>query len=216
MSRIFFAKIFFLINLFLSFFLTQVVYAECNIEFEWSPNPESYVEGYRIHYGNSQGGPYDHVFDAGSPNPVNGKIIATISGISEGTWYFVVTAYDSEYESEYSDEVSFYCHTDDVENSVPIIGSFSAAPNPADNPRRQIDFTVSASDPDGDDLSYTIDFGDGSSSTSGSTATHAYTAKGTYTAKAMVSDGQGHTVEETIQVTVNDSRPTKVTGVGVQ
>ena len=91
--------------------------------------------------------------------------------------------------------------------------TFSAAPNPANNPHRKIDFNVQASDPDGDALTFTIDFGDSSSSTSGSSATHAYTSKGTYSVKATVSDGHGHNVEKIIQVTVNDAVPAKPTNV---
>ena len=106
-------------NHFLTFLLSLIffaanAYAACDVEFEWTANPESYVEGYKIHYGNNQGGPYDHVFDAGKPAAVDGKIKATIPQLPTGTWYFVATAYDSEYESEYSAEVSFVCQDQDI------------------------------------------------------------------------------------------------------
>ena len=102
----------------LIFFATNA-YAACDVEFEWTPNPESYVQGYKIHYGNNQGGPYDHVFDAGNPPAVDGKIKATIPQLPTGTWYFVATAYDSEYESEYSTEVSFVCQDETEDNTPP-------------------------------------------------------------------------------------------------
>ncbi|HTF97459.1 MAG TPA: PKD domain-containing protein [Cellvibrio sp.] len=54
------------------------------------------------------------------------------------------------------------------------------------------DLTVNANcstDPDGNPLSYSWDFGDGSSAT-GATALHAYTASGTYTVKLTVSDSK--------------------------
>ncbi len=190
-------------------FFTANAYAACDVEFEWTANPESYVEGYKIHYGNNQGGPYDHVFDAGNPAAVDGKIKATIPQLPTGRWYFVATAYDSEYESEYSTEVSFVCQSGSSSNQAPSISSFTVAPNPADNPKRNISFVVQASDPDGDVLSYTIDFGDGSAVASASSATHAYTSGGTYTVKAAVSDGNGHNVERNIQVTIKDPPPVK-------
>ena len=112
-------------NLFFIFFINFIlfctidVYAACDVEFEWTPNPESYVQGYKIHYGNYQGGPYDHVFDAGKPAAVDGKIKATIPQLPTGIWYFVATAYDSEYESEYSAEVSFVCQDGAEDNTPP-------------------------------------------------------------------------------------------------
>jgi len=42
---------------------------------------------------------------------------------------------------------------------------------------------------------------------------HTYEAKGTYTATVTVSDGHGHSVSETLQVTVNDIPPAKPTNV---
>ncbi|MCY3023977.1 MAG: PKD domain-containing protein [Planctomycetota bacterium] len=57
---------------------------------------------------------------------------------------------------------------------------------------------VSPSDPDGDPLTITYDYGDGSSDTTG---THVYTTPGTYTITVTVSDG-GSTVTTQITITV--------------
>ena len=308
-QSIFPKKNYFIFFLILISLCAESVYAACNVKFEWTPNPETYVQGYKIYYGPTKGGPYTEVFDAGKPEVENDKMTATIQALPSGTWYFVATAYYNENESEYSTEINFVCQEEDptilpppsnlnalpgnsidlswssvsgadgynvyrstvsgsgysringqtpvistsyvdhnttpgttyyyvvtsvdsaggesvyssevsatepLGNQAPSISTFSAAPNPAKNPHRSIDFSVQASDPDGDVLSYIIDFGDGSSSSSSSSAAHAYSAKGTYTAKTTVSDGQGHSVEKTIQVTVNDNKPTKVTGVQAQ
>ena len=291
---------------FLLFFLPGTVYASCNVTFEWTPNKEAYIQGYRIHYGTKQNGPYDQIFNAGNPVAINGKIRVTISDLDEGTWYFVATAYDGDYESEYSAEVSFTCQessashlsppdtltaipadsidlswssvsgavgynvyrsttsgsgyvkingsspvtgtsyvdqntnpgttyyyvvtsvdsagkesayskeahaTEPGGNKAPTLTSINAVPNPAGNPRRNITFTVSASDSDGDPLSYRINFGDGTSSSSGSTVNHAYNTKGTYNVTVTVSDNHGHSVSKSIQMVVNDNKPVKVTGV---
>jgi len=42
---------------------------------------------------------------------------------------------------------------------------------------------------------------------------HTYEAKGTYTATVTVSDGHGHSVSETLQMTVNDIPPAEPTNV---
>jgi hypothetical protein len=67
--------------------------------------------------------------------------------------------------------------------------------------------------PDGDSLTYTINFSDGTANGSGSEVVHTYETKGTYTAEVSVDDGNGHSVEESLQVTVNDIPPAEPTNV---
>ena len=88
-----------------------VASAACSVELSWSPNPETYVAGYKIYYGTSQGGPYSFVVDAGNPALVDGMVHGTVSGLTEGnTYYFVATAYDEdENESAPCAEVSYTC-----------------------------------------------------------------------------------------------------------
>lgn len=65
------------------------------------PNPPAVqVQGYRLYYGTAQGGPYPSKIDV----PV-GKTEASLT-LSPGTYYFVVTAYNAEGESVFSDEAS--------------------------------------------------------------------------------------------------------------
>jgi PKD repeat protein len=64
-------------------------------------------------------------------------------------------------------------------------------------------------------LSYVLDFGDGSPTETSNHADHAYRSKGTYTATVTVSDGQGHSVSQSIQIVVSDIPPAKPVGVGV-
>ena len=88
------------------------VQADCSVTFSWLPNPDTeQVQGYKIHYGTSQGGPYTETVEVGNPAPVDGRISWTIdSGFTENTtYYFVATAYNGAGESAYSIEQQWRC-----------------------------------------------------------------------------------------------------------
>jgi len=104
-------------------------------------------------------------------------------------------------------------------NNAPVIQSFTATPSSLNNPGETTTFNVSATDPDGDALTYTISFGDGTANGSGSQVVHTYKAVAgedppyIYTATVTVSDGHGHSVGQSLQVTVNDIPPAEPTNV---
>ena len=77
-------------------------------------------------------------------------------------------------------------------------------------------FNVSATDPDGDSLTYTINFGDGTASGIGRKAIHTYMSAGIYTADVTVDDGHGNIVGESLQIAVNDVPPAKPTSVNIK
>jgi PKD repeat protein len=87
------------------------------------------------------------------------------------------------------------------ENRAPTV---AGTRNPAGNvtPGAAIGFTATASDPDGDTLTYSWDFGDSTALSTAQNPTHAYAAVGSYTAKVTVSDGHGGTANATVGVTV--------------
>lgn len=86
----------------------------------------------------------------------------------------------------------------------------SAVPNPVDEGMLIALTSRGSSDPDGDDLTYEWNFGDGNpvSRTSNITATHVYTDDGVYTATLRVDDGRGGTATDTALVTVANVFPT--------
>ena len=77
-------------------------------DFSWLPNTEPNLSGYKIYYGTATR-TYTTTLDIGLPNPVNGRIHGTITGLTEGqTYYFAATAYDDlGTESDYSDEIVY-------------------------------------------------------------------------------------------------------------
>lgn len=77
------------------------------VRVKWNPNPEPYLAGYRIHWGNVDGGPWPNVKDVG--NVTNGEFV-----VEPGFVASVATAYSTDYltnpipahESEPSDQVT--------------------------------------------------------------------------------------------------------------
>jgi PKD repeat protein len=64
-----------------------------------------------------------------------------------------------------------------------------------------VQFTAAGSDPDGDQLSYVWEFGDGGAA-GGTKATHVYKSAGSYTAKVTATDGGGKSASATVVITV--------------
>ncbi len=73
-------------------------------------------------------------------------------------------------------------------NQPPVIDSVTLNPT-VGTPPLNVSFSVSASDPEDDDLEYRWIFGDGQEDNSGPDVNHTYTARGVYNAFVEVSDG---------------------------
>jgi PKD repeat protein len=71
------------------------------------------------------------------------------------------------------------------------------------NTGQTVSFTATASDPDGDTLTYDWDFGDSTAHSTSQNPTHSYSAAGTFSAKVTVSDGKGGSVtSDALSITV--------------
>ena len=101
----------------------------------------------------------------------------------------------------------------ETSNHAPTVTSAaSATPNPA-KPGEFVNFLVSASDADGDALTYQWDFGDGSQGT-GANVLYTYATAGTFNAKVVVSDTHGATAVSVVTVVVSDDGGTALIFVG--
>ena len=87
-------------------------------------------------------------------------------------------------------------------NQPPTITTGSATPA-SGVPPLAVAFTVAATDPDSDTLTYAWDFGDGTAASTQQNPSHTYTTTGSYTAKVTVSDGKGGTVSRTFPIAVS-------------
>lgn len=87
-------------------------------------------------------------------------------------------------------------------NQDPVV-SLLAAPTEGEPPLA-VSFTASASDPDGDEVTYLYSFGDGVTTTGAPAASHTYNEPGTYTATVTVDDGNGGTASSSVTIMVGD------------
>lgn len=94
---------------------------------------------------------------------------------------------------------------DSSTNQAPGINSGpTAAPNPT-GINTPIAFSVIASDQDNDPLTFSWDFGDGTTETSAANTTHTYTASGPFTVKVSVSDGKNPPVSANVMVNITST-----------
>jgi hypothetical protein len=86
-----------------------------DVTLAWDPNSESDLAGYKIYYATSSGGPYNGTGSTSGSSPIivplNSLVASspefTVRDLPNGTYYLVVTAYDTQgVESGYSSQVS--------------------------------------------------------------------------------------------------------------
>nr|WP_243436148.1 PKD domain-containing protein [Acanthopleuribacter pedis] len=144
-------------------------------------------------------------FDFVSDDVANSESIEVPSPAGK-TWYLLVHAAEA-----FSDAVLTV--SGDLENRAPHITEL-ALPN-GGSVGQSLSFSVTAADPDGDDLQVTWSFGDGSQA-NGAQVTHTYATAGTYDVQVNVLDGRGGQVGGNGQVIVQaaqGNQPPQISGV---
>ncbi len=178
-------------------------------EFSWLPNTEPTLAGYRIHYGTTSGS-YTTTIDVGLPQPVDGRVYGTVTGLTEGaTYYFAATAYDTNgQESDYSTEVSY---TVPISSASPPVAADGSASGPEDS---AITGQLSVSSDNGLPLQYAVKTAPASGTLSVEDATGLFTytplpdffGSDSFTFTASDSNGESNTATISITVTpVNDA-----------
>ena len=98
-----FKKIILIISI-LFLLVPSIAIAESQITFAWDVHADPDVEGYRLYQSNES-----VIYDLNCPAitiPV-GTETATLYNVPDGTWFWVITAYDqNDNESEFSNEVT--------------------------------------------------------------------------------------------------------------
>ncbi len=158
--------------------------------------PLTDLAGYKVYYGTSSRD-YTKTIDVGNTTTYQ------ITGLSGGTYYFAVTAYDtSGNESDYSEEVS---KSFIQENQLPTV-SLTANPSVGVAPLG-VELYASANDPDGSITSYEWDFdGDNATdlSTTSDSTTFTFENPGTYSVTVTVYDSAGTHASDSITISVTD------------
>ena len=130
-------------------------------------------------------------------NPNTGAI--TVSGaLSVQTYSFIVRVTDGRGGQV---DITVNIEVVNTPNQAPTV-SCNSNPNSGNAPLT-VSFTASGSDPDGDALVYTWDFGDGNTSNQ-EDPSHTYNTAGTYTTTVTVDDGNGGTDQCSRTITVID------------
>jgi predicted outer membrane repeat protein len=112
-----------------------ITVADSIVTLNWTANTEPDLAGYKVYYGQNEGGPYDGIGAAEGDSPIDvGDVTTTaISGlpVDSATYYFVVTAYDNEdNESYFSNEVSNNTKPRTPTNQSPADGAEDVALSP--------------------------------------------------------------------------------------
>jgi hypothetical protein len=119
--------------------------ADKTVSLAWDANPETNIAGYRLKYGIASGA-YTNTVDAGA------NLTATATGLDGGTtYYFTVVAYNTSGQtSANAAEVSYT--VPGTPNQAPLAEGFSISTVEDTNAAA----TLSAIDPDGDAVTYTV------------------------------------------------------------
>ena len=176
----------------------------------WDASPSPEVTGYRLHYqAGSDALPFtgSGADQGSSPVDVGNSLTASLSGLSDGqTYYFTVTAYDAAgNESPVSNIISVQVPVLVPTNRAPVLASIGAR---SVSENTLLSFSLSASDADGDTLTYSAGALPAGATFDAASRTFSWIPSfeqaGSYAVVFSVSDGK-LSDSETVTITVLDS-----------
>jgi len=171
--------------------------AASSVKLAWNPNPEPNIVNYRLSYGTGSRS-YSQSVDSGTATTV------AVSGLEQGkTYYFSVRAInDKGFQSEPSAEVSHYVEIPAPANQAPVANDQTVTTDED----TAVAITLSASDADGDALTYTIVSGPTMGSLSGNAPNLTYTphpdVNGSDSFTFLASDGTANSNTATVAITI--------------
>ena len=149
---------------------------------------------------------YTWAFGDGTPGEA-GVDLASVTHIYATAGSYTLTLTVSDGLGGNASETLAITVTPASSNQPPVIASLSGDTNGTEG--TAFAFTAAATDPDGDPLTYTWAFGDGTPDEAGidlSGVTHIYATAGSYTLTLTVKDGQGGSSTETLPLTVTPAQ----------
>jgi PKD repeat protein len=139
-------------------------------------------------------------WDPGDGSPTIDGATASHTYAEDGTWTATVTVDDGDGGTA-TGSVDVQ-----VNNVAPTIASLGS--NGPKGEAAAVALTASATDPGSEDvLTYAWDFGDGSPAGSGASVSHAWTDDATWTVTLTVTDDDGGTVSDTLDVVITNVAP---------
>jgi PKD repeat protein len=156
----------------------------------------------------SDGSIVSHSWDLGDGTAAEGYSISHVYNVA-GTYTITLTVTDDKGSTGQTSVV-----VSAEANAAPEISGFSATPTILDNPNGKVTFETTVTDPEGDQLSYLLEFGNGDTAT-GLPATYRYKAAGIYEAVLTVTDSHNNQASSTITITVDDKRPNSPSNIKV-
>jgi hypothetical protein len=175
------------------------------VALSWGASSDTNLAGYHVYRSSSSSGPFTRV----TSSPVSGTSYSDTVPAA-GSYTYVVRAVKLENTSSgtyYNPSQGIFANVTTGSgsgggNQPPVITSAATATPNSATVGQTVSFAVAASDPNGDALTTSWNFGDGSSSPTGS---HSYSTAGTYTATATITDGKSGSVSSSTSVTVASS-----------
>lgn len=169
-----------------------------SVNLKWNANPETDIASYRVSYGTSAGS---------HPTSVNAGLAtrASITGLADGTkYYFVLTAISSSgQESETSDEISYQVPATTPLNQAPVADAKSVTT--AEDTAASV--VLTATDADGNSLSYSIVTQPAKGTLTGTPPNLTYTpaadVNGTDSFTYKANDGTVDSNTATVSITIN-------------